>query len=182
ARLRWAISNIRRSADCSRRCSKPRSRCTSVYGMRSSRRAEMSLPAEHGPLLIVASSGRALAASAARSAQPVVVLDLYNDLDTRAYAVSSRAVASSGRFDAQRTLAAAAELCPPQRCAGLVYGSGLEARSGLLRKLARDRVLYGNEPETVALVKNPTRFFGLLDELHITYPTTSLHAPDDAEG
>ena len=143
----------------------------------------MSLPADHSALLIVASSGRALAASAARSAQPVVVLDLYNDLDTRALSVSSRAVASSnGRFDAQRLLAAAAELCPPERCAGFVYGSGLEARTGLLRKLARNRTLYGNEPDTVALVKDPARFFALLDELHIDHPATRLEPPDHVEG
>jgi len=143
----------------------------------------MSLPADHDALLIVASSGRALAASAARSALPVVVLDLYNDLDTRALAASSRAIANSnGRFDAQRLLAAAAELCPPERCGGLVYGSGLEARIGLLRKLARNRALYGNEPDTVALVKDPARFFALLDELHIVHPATSLEPPHDAEG
>ena len=143
----------------------------------------MSLPADHDALLIVASSGRALAASAARSALPVVVLDLYNDLDTRALAASSRAIANSnGRFDAQRLLAAAAELCPPERCGGLVYGSGLEARAGLLRKLARNRTLYGNEPDTVARVKDPARFFALLDELHIDHPVTRLEPPRDAEG
>ncbi|HYL17120.1 MAG TPA: ATP-grasp domain-containing protein [Burkholderiales bacterium] len=143
----------------------------------------MSLPAERDALLIVASSGRALAASGARSAQPVVVLDLYNDMDTCALSASSRAVAdSNGRFNAQRLLAAAAELCPPERCAGLVYGSGLEGRIGLLRKLARNRTLYGNEPDTVALVKDPVRFFGLLDELHIPHPATSLEPPHDAEG
>jgi predicted ATP-grasp superfamily ATP-dependent carboligase len=143
----------------------------------------MSLPADHDLLLIVASSGRALAASAARSGQPVVVLDLYNDMDTRSLCASSRAVASSnGRFDAQRLLAAAAELCPPERCAGLVYGSGLEGRIGLLRKLVRNRTLYGNEPETVALVKDPVRFFGLLDALHIAHPATTLEPPHDAEG
>ena len=143
----------------------------------------MSAPTDHDLLLIVASSGRALAASAARSAQPVVVLDLYDDLDTRALSACSRAVANSdGRFDAQRLLAAAAELCPPERCAGLVYGSGLEAHTGLLRKLARNRTLYGNQPDTVAMVKDPARFFALLDGLHIDHPATTLEPPDDPEG
>jgi uncharacterized protein len=143
----------------------------------------MSAPADRDLLLIVASSGRALAASAARSAQPVVVLDLYNDLDTRALSASSRAVAkSNGRFDAQRLLAAAAELCPPERCAGFVYGSGLEARTGLLGKLARNRTLYGNEPDTVAMVKDPARFFALLDKLYTDHPAIRLEPPDDVEG
>jgi uncharacterized protein len=135
------------------------------------------------PLLIVASSGRALAASARKAGQPVVVLDLYNDLDTRGHALASRAVATPrGRFDACRLLAAADELCPVQRCAGLVYGSGLEARPGLLKKLARGRTLFGNAPETVALVKDPLRFFALLDRLEIAHPAVSLEPPHKPAG
>jgi predicted ATP-grasp superfamily ATP-dependent carboligase len=143
----------------------------------------MSPQLEHAVLLIVASSGRALAASANRCAQPVVVLDLYNDMDTRALASSSRAVASlSGRFDARRLLAAAAELCPPERCAGFVYGSGLEARTGLIKQVARDRKLYGNDPDTVALVKDPVRFFALLDDLNVAHPAVRLEPPQSSDG
>jgi predicted ATP-grasp superfamily ATP-dependent carboligase len=134
-------------------------------------------------LLIVASSGRALAASAARRGLPVVVLDLYNDLDTRRVALASRAVAGrSGRFDSRLLLAAAVELCPSQNCAGLVYGSGLEGRVGLLKKLARDRTLFGNDPDTVAMIKDPARFFPLLARLGIAHPAVSLEPPRDPDG
>lgn len=143
----------------------------------------MSAWPEGGALLIVASSGRALAASAARSAQPVVVLDLYNDVDTRGLALASRAVAGrGGRFDSRRLLAAAGDLCPPERCAGLIYGSGLEARTTLLSKLARGRVVFGNDPDTVAMMKDPVSFFALLDHLGIAHPDVSLEPPLEATG
>ena len=103
----------------------------------------------------------------------MVVLDLYNDLDTRGLALASQAVAGHhGRIDARRLLAAAAELCPPEHCAGLVYGSGLEARTRLLSTLARGRMLFGNTAETGGNAEGPIRCFALLDRLDIAHPTS----------
>jgi len=135
------------------------------------------------PLLLVSASGRALAQSAARAGVPVVVLDLFNDLDARAVAVASRGVAGrNGKFDSRRLLAAAQELCPPERCAGLVYGSGLEGRLGLLARLSNGRALLGNRLETVATLKDPARFFSLLDSLGIAHPEVRLDPPVDIGG
>jgi predicted ATP-grasp superfamily ATP-dependent carboligase len=133
---------------------------------------------EDRPFLVVSASGRALAASAAKRGVTVVVLDLFNDLDTRASSLASRAVAGrGGGFDARKLIAAANELCPPQACAGLVYGSGLEARTGLLEKLAQGRALYGNRPAIVARLKDPLHFFPLLDALDIAHPDVRLSPP-----
>src|SRR5437867_5840177 len=131
------------------------------------------------PFLIAAVTGRALAASAARSGVPVVVLDCFADRDTRGLARRCRSVvARQGlRFDARALLAAAAELAPWGRCAGLVYGSGFEGRTGLLGRLARGRRLCGNEPSVVAAVKDVRRFLPLLDRLGIRYPETRFTAP-----
>jgi predicted ATP-grasp superfamily ATP-dependent carboligase len=134
------------------------------------------------PFLIAAVSGRALAASARRAGHGVVVLDFFNDLDTRAWALRSRACAGPSGFDARRLLRAAELLCPPEACAGLVYGAGFEGRLGLLARLARGRRLYGNTPETLALVKDPGRFFPLLKRLGIAYPQTRLRRPPTLEG
>jgi predicted ATP-grasp superfamily ATP-dependent carboligase len=143
----------------------------------------MRVSPEQRPLLVVSASGRALAQSAARSGRAVVVLDLFNDLDVRTMALASRCVASrSGKFDARRLLAAAQMLCPPDRCGGLVYGSGFEARTGLLAQLARGRTLLGNHPDTIARIKDPVQFFGLLDALGIAHPETQLHPPANACG
>jgi predicted ATP-grasp superfamily ATP-dependent carboligase len=143
----------------------------------------MPASSERSPLLLVSASARALAQSAARSGLPVVVLDLFNDLDVRALAVASRSVAArSGKFDARRLLAAAHLMCPPDRCSGLVYGSGFEGRTGLLEKLARGRFLFGNAPHTVARLKDPAHFFPLLDSLGIAHPETTLNPPTDVAG
>jgi len=135
---------------------------------------------EQASLLLVSASGRALAQSAARCGMRAVVLDLFNDMDVREVASSSRCVAGrSGKFDGAKLLAAAADLCPPETCAGFVYGSGLEGRPRLLERLARGRQLFGNPASTVALVKDPRRFFPLLDSLGIPHPEVRLDPPDD---
>lgn len=135
------------------------------------------------PLLLVSASGRALARSAAHAGVPVVVLDLFNDLDARPLAVASRAVAGrNGKFDSRRLLAAAQELCPPERCAGLVYGSGLDGRARLLERLSYSRNLFGNRPEAVAALKDPARFFPLLDSLGIAHPEVRVEPPAEVAG
>jgi predicted ATP-grasp superfamily ATP-dependent carboligase len=135
---------------------------------------------EQTPLLIVSASGRALAQSALKSGRKVVVLDLFNDMDLRALATASRCVAGrNGKFDARQLLAAAQMLCPPGQCGGLVYGSGFEGRPALLAHLARGRTLLGNSPDTIALLKDPARFFALLDEFNIAHPETRLDPPAD---
>jgi len=143
----------------------------------------MPVSSEQSPLLVVSASGRALAQSAARCGLPVVVLDLFNDLDVRALAVASRSVAArNGKFDGRRLLAAAQLMCSPDRCGGLVYGSGFEGRTGLLEKLARGRTLFGNAPDTVAQLKDPMYFFPMLDSFGFAYPETRLHPPADVSG
>jgi predicted ATP-grasp superfamily ATP-dependent carboligase len=136
------------------------------------------------PFLIVAVTGRALAGSAARGGRPVVVLDLFDDRDTRAVATLSRAVRAPRRlrFDGRVLLAAARALAPAGRCAGLVYGAGFEGRLDLLRRLAGGRRLYGNDPSVVAAVRHPGRFFGLLDRLGIGHPQVRRRAPGSPSG
>jgi predicted ATP-grasp superfamily ATP-dependent carboligase len=129
-----------------------------------------------GPLLIAAISGRALAAAARRAGYEPVVLDLFNDRDTRALASRSAAVAGSIEqgFEAE-ALCAAARLEPDLP---LVYGGGFEDRPALLRHLAAGRRLYGNAPETLARTKDPAVFFALLDRLAIPHPEVALSAPE----
>jgi uncharacterized protein len=151
--------------------------------MHSRKRANMPASPEKLPLLVVSASGRALAQSAARGGLPVVVLDLFNDLDVRALARASRSVAAaSGKFDSRRLVAAANLLCAPERCAGLVYGSGFEGRTRLLGQLASGRHLFGNSPVTVAKLKDPVQFFALLDSLGFAHPETRLDPPANVSG
>jgi uncharacterized protein len=139
-----------------------------------------------GVHLVVAHSGRMLAASAARGGQRIVVLDQFGDRDTHALAgaahvVRSRDGAGTG-FDPADLLATAAAHAPPHDCAGLVYGAGFEDDPDTLRALARGRTLYGNPPDVVARLKAPLMLAALLDRLGIRHPPTRLDPPADRAG
>jgi predicted ATP-grasp superfamily ATP-dependent carboligase len=133
------------------------------------------------PFLIVAVTGRALAASAARGGHRAVVLDCFADRDTREIAAACRAVVSAHglRLDPRALLQSARALAPH---APLVYGAGLEGRTGLLGRLAAGRVLYGNRPEVVERVRDPAHFFPLLDRLGIAHPEVRHARPADPAG
>ena len=141
----------------------------------------MSALAERARFLIVALSGRALAASAAHAGYGVTVLDLFNDIDTRAFAARSVKVPGSlpDGFDAEALIASARQGAPAD--AGLVYGSGFEHRPELLGRLSASRRLFGNPPDVVATVKDPTAFFALLEDLAIPHPETRMDAPADGK-
>ena len=143
----------------------------------------MPVSPEGQPYLVVSASGRALARSAHRQGIQVVVLDLFDDVDTRAIALASRACAGRrGGFHRSHVLSAARELAPARGYAGLVYGSGLENRPALLRALARQCTLLGNSVDTVARAKDPEIFFPLLDRLGIAHPEMRMTAPKDLDG
>jgi predicted ATP-grasp superfamily ATP-dependent carboligase len=139
---------------------------------------------ESQTFLVVAVTGRALAASAARGGHRVVVADCFADRDTRAVARACRSVEGRRglRFDSRALLAAAAELAPVGRTAGLVYGSGFEGRVPLLARLAAGRHLFGNAPAVVARLRDVRRFCALLDLLGIRYPETRHAAPRTPAG
>ena len=135
------------------------------------------------PYLIVAVTGRALAASAVRGGYRVAVLDCFADRDTRALASACRSVASplGPRFD-ERSLLQAADALGRRSFAGLVYGSGFEGRTGLLARLADNCPLHGNPPEVVAAVRDPAAFFPLLQGLGMAHPEVRLAAPASPAG
>jgi predicted ATP-grasp superfamily ATP-dependent carboligase len=142
------------------------------------------MSAQSAPLLIAAVAGRMLAASAVRAGRAVVVADCFADRDTRTLARDCRSVALGGRprLGARALLAAAAALAPPGRCEGLVYGAGFEGRTTLLARLAAGRRLFGNPPSVVAAVRDPGRFFPLLDDLGIRHPEVRLAPPRSPSG
>jgi predicted ATP-grasp superfamily ATP-dependent carboligase len=143
----------------------------------------VTAPRNLASYLIVAVSGRALAASAARGGFRVAVLDCFADRDTRSLASTCRSVASplGPRFDA-RALLESAETLGRRYRGGLVYGSGFEGRTGLLARVASDRPLHGNPPELVRAVRDPNLFFPLLRRLDISHPEVRLVAPPNPAG
>ena len=133
------------------------------------------------PVLIVALSGRALAASARAAGFAPVVLDAFADRDTRDVASVRRIpVDGNWRFDPAALLAAAAVLAPPP--VPLVWGSGFEREPQLLAQLACGRELLGTAPEAVAAAKDPLTFAGAVRELGLPHPEIRLEPPAEAAG
>lgn len=133
-------------------------------------------------ILIVALSGRALAAAAKRAGYRVVAADLFGDMDLKSAAEACATVGGdpAGGFDPEALLSAADLLAPqasPPRF-GFTYGAGLEAQSDLLERLCRGRRLYGNRPQAVARLKDPAEFFGALDRLGVPHPQVRVAPPE----
>ncbi|MGH6944526.1 MAG: ATP-grasp domain-containing protein, partial [Geminicoccaceae bacterium] len=135
------------------------------------------MPSE--PVLIVALSGRALAASARRAGYAPIVLDAFDDLDTRACALASERVPTGDgwSFDEEALLEAAERLAPPP--VPLVWGSGFERAPGLLERLGRGRPLLGNDAGTVRRIKEPFGFAARLADLEIAHPEVRRTPPPD---
>lgn len=132
--------------------------------------------------LLIGYSARMLAQAAARAGLRTLTVDLFADEDTRAYAEQWRTIpASSEGFDEDALLSAADELAPPDGHTGLIYGGGIDTRPGLLERLMRGRILFGNPPETLRMVKTAMVFFSLLDKLGIPYPETRFSPPESYE-
>lgn len=135
-------------------------------------------------MLIVATSGRALAQCAARSGYSSVVVDCFADADTRQIAKRAIKVAdrSGLELDANRLLEAAERLSPPADTDAMVYGAGFEGQPTLLEAFSQRYRLCGNRPETVRQVKDPQALFPLLDHVGLPYPDTRLDPPQRNDG
>jgi predicted ATP-grasp superfamily ATP-dependent carboligase len=133
-------------------------------------------------LAVIALSARALARSARRAGLNVLALDLFADADTREHATEAvripmrRGVVA---FDRRALLSALANHAPE----GLpvVLGAGFEHAPNLMRAIARRNPVLGASSETVALLKNPEAFAGLLDDLGVRRPALAAHGAPSAD-
>ena len=133
------------------------------------------------PILIIALSGRALACAAWRAGYRVIVIDLYNDLDTRNFAIETlRAREFQNGFDADELLRIVQSRA--SSIDGIVAGTGFESCPELLDEICKGVTLYGNNAEVIRKVKDPSLFFSLLDHLQIPHPAISFTVPETTNG
>jgi len=136
----------------------------------------------NNPYLVIAQSGRALAASASIAGIETHVIDRFADADTKIYALSVQVVNESESgicTDHLRILLDKYNTVPLE---GVVVGSGLECQSDILDELDERFRLFGNTTECVKVCKDPNSFFALLQSLGIPYPTISLESLIELEG
>jgi len=130
-------------------------------------------------VLIVAASGRALAASARRGGFVPLVADFFGDQDTIA-AVAAHVRLCDGLKRGMRPdniLPALKSLAARQEPAGIVYGTGFEDRPELISSIRRRWKLLGNPPEVVARAKDPLGLSKLCCGNGIAHPDISLSPP-----
>jgi predicted ATP-grasp superfamily ATP-dependent carboligase len=134
-------------------------------------------------ILIVAPSGRALAAAARRAGYRPLVADFFDDADTRILAAANRRIAGDlqSGFDGPALIAVLETLANGSAPIGLVYGAGFEDRAELLDDLARRWALFGNPAEVVRKVKDPIALAALCTSLNIPHPEISAEMPEDSE-
>lgn len=136
-------------------------------------------------VLIVAFSGRALAASVRRAGFVPLVADLFADADATALAAHNIHVEGDlvRGFSASHMLAALDELAAhgPEPL-GVVYGAGFEARLDLLTEIGERWRLLGNAPVTVARLKAPRSFADSCARLDVPHPEITIDPPAEPRG
>ena len=135
----------------------------------------------HAPFVAVAGlSARMLAQSAARAGLRVVALDVFGDRDTREAAELWFDIgAGQLSIDYARLVAALERAARLPGLIGWIDGSGLDP---FVAQLCRTRGLprfIGNPAEASAAVREPRRFFALLDALDIPHPAVAFTRPAD---
>ncbi len=135
-------------------------------------------------VLIVALSGRALAASARRGGYVPLVADMFGDRDLLHAAYKHVRLAgglASGIGD--RDLIDALHILGEGRePVGVVYGTGFEDRPELLSRIAERWRLLGNGGGVVARLKDPQTFSLMCSDLDIPSPEISLFEPSSGNG
>jgi predicted ATP-grasp superfamily ATP-dependent carboligase len=135
-------------------------------------------------MLIVALSGRSLAAAARAAGYRPLVADLFGDLDTRLSAEAVEVVQGGLRhgLTAKAVNRAARSLARGRDPVALVYGSGFDARPATLSALRKRWPFAGNEPALVEELKRPSAFAALCASLDVPHPQIRRDPPRHPEG
>lgn len=129
-------------------------------------------------------SARLLAQSAMRAGLRVAALDIFGDRDTRAAAELWCDIGSGDgalTIDRERLIAALQRVARLPHFLGWIGGSGLEPLIAQLCDAPGLPRFIGNTVQASAAVREPRRFFALLDELRIPHPAVSFTRPAVAE-
>lgn len=133
------------------------------------------------PILVFAQSARFIAESATHAGYTVRVADCFGDRDTRAVAQQCIPLPPLSQLTQTRLIDTLTSLSDKDEPCLLVGGSGIEAFPALSESLPAHITLLGNHAHTLSLLREPERFFSLLDKLELPYPAVSFSAFPDKE-
>ncbi len=150
----------------------------------SSPRAMKPAPARAPCVAVVGLSARMLAQSAARAGLNVIALDIFGDRDTQQHAGAWFNIGDGSgalRIDRERLLDALARVARIPHLLGYVAGSGIEPLVDSLHRAPHMPHCLGNSHDAHVAVRDPRRFFALLDALDIAHPAVSFARPAGGE-
>ncbi len=128
--------------------------------------------------VVIARSGRSLAASAHRATYRVHVIDCFADEDTKLVSNSTHQVdLLDDDFDESALFKKVRELASYLPEMILVIGAGFEKRTELLDRLADIAPVLGNSKSVVDTLKDPVSFHKLLSDATISTPEISSSRP-----
>ena len=135
-------------------------------------------------VLIVALSGRALAASARRGGYVPLVADMFGDVDTLSAAHRHVRLAGglASGIEERELIDALQILSDGEEPIGAVYGTGFEDRPQFLQRMAERWRLLGNSADVVAKLKNPKVFSSVCSDLGVPSREISLPEPPSRKG
>jgi predicted ATP-grasp superfamily ATP-dependent carboligase len=135
-------------------------------------------------VVILAASGRALAASARGGGYLPLVIDWFGDSDTLALSAAHACLADGlvRGMTADALDAAISAVTKEYQPLGIVCGTGFEDRPELLEHLAQHWRILGCSADTVRRVKDPQAFASLCRDCAVPHPEISLSRPADATG
>jgi predicted ATP-grasp superfamily ATP-dependent carboligase len=125
-------------------------------------------------VLVVGTSTRAAAESAARAGFAVTAIDAFGDLDQHA---SVRALSLPRDFGATVSARALAQAARTIECDAVAYLSTFENHPGAVRMLAAGRALWGNAPAVLRRVRDPWLLARTLGMRGCSAAMTREHAP-----
>lgn len=140
------------------------------------------MPLNSGPYLVIAQSGRALAATAYNAGIQTHVIDRFADTDTKKYALSTRVVNGNDSAICMVHLRTLLADFNPDQIQGVITGSGFESQPEILNELDELFTVVGNKAECVKACKDPGLFFPLLESMGIPYPEISLQQISEQQG
>jgi predicted ATP-grasp superfamily ATP-dependent carboligase len=151
------------------------------------RRLPLSARSTHAPFIAtVGLSARMLTQSAHRAGFNVAALDIFGDRDTRSVAALWFDIGGGDggglSIDRQRMFDALERTARLPRMLGFVAGSGLETLTQQLCGASRLPRFIGNGAAATTAVREPRRFFALLDRLEITHPEVAYSRPANTTG
>jgi len=130
-------------------------------------------------ILIVARSGRMLAALARQAGLLPLLVDCFADTDSRTLAVDWRLI---GSLHVEDVRIAVTQLRYSHRLDLVIYGSGLEGYPDTVDYLQRQGHLLGNSGEVIRALQQKAAWFSRLSTLGIAFPETQFIPPQHCKG